>query len=171
MGFQQQFRQLLRILLIVFLAALMLMSISRGWFLLLAADLSRLPALSQDVWRAFYIGLRFDAKVIALAFAPLLLSGLVMAASHRLFCWWRKLLPNYVGLIFFLLTAFSIGNYYYYVTYGNYIDVFAFGLFDDDTHAVLVNAWQDYPILRSFFISVALSQLHWPGWPIRALLG
>ncbi|NMV21023.1 LTA synthase family protein, partial [Vibrio parahaemolyticus] len=89
-----------------------------------------------------------------LAFAPLLLSGLVMAASSRLFCWWRKLLPSYVGLIFFLLTAFSIGNYYYYVTYGNYIDVFAFGLFDDDTHAVLVNAWQDYPILRSFFISV-----------------
>ncbi|EJK2116487.1 LTA synthase family protein [Vibrio navarrensis] len=163
MGFQQQFRQLLRILLIVFLAALMLMSISRGWFLLLAADLARLPALSQDVWRAFYIGLRFDAKVIALAFAPLLLSGLVMAASHRLFCWWRKLLPSYVGLIFFLLTAFSIGNYYYYVTYGNYIDVFAFGLFDDDTHAVLANAWQDYPILRSFFISVALAWLAYQG--------
>ncbi|NMS18509.1 LTA synthase family protein, partial [Vibrio parahaemolyticus] len=116
MGFQQQFRQLLRILLIVFLAALVLMSISRGWFFLLAADFARVADLSQDVWRAFYIGLRFDAKVIALAFAPLLLSGLVMAASSRLFCWWRKLLPSYVGLIFFLLTAFSIGNYYYYVT-------------------------------------------------------
>ncbi|MGL0820590.1 LTA synthase family protein [Vibrio vulnificus] len=159
MDFEQQFRQLLRLISMVFLSALVLMSIARGCFLLLAVDLSLFSEMRQDVWRAFYVGMRFDAKIIAIAFAPLLLSGLMMAASRRTFCWWRKLLPSYTALIFFLLTAFSIGNYYYYVTYGNYIDVFVFGLFDDDTKAVLENAWQDYPIVRSFLFSLAIAWL------------
>ncbi|MCX2717508.1 LTA synthase family protein [Helicobacter sp. MIT 21-1697] len=41
----------------------------------------------------------------------------------------------------------GIINFYYFRTYGNKIDVFIFGLKDDDTLAILQIMWQDYPVL------------------------
>ncbi|PUZ79152.1 phosphoglycerol transferase, partial [Vibrio vulnificus] len=135
MDFQQNARRAMRIIFSLIVAALLLLTVSRGLFLLLAADFSDLTGLGNDLFRAFWVGARFDAKIIAIAFAPLFLAGLILAAFARGFSLWQRAVPNYAFVIFFLLTAFSIGNYYYYVTYGNYIDVFAFGLFDDDTEA------------------------------------
>lgn len=50
--------------------------------------------------------------------------------------------------------AFAIVNFYYFRTYDNKIDVFIFGLRDDDTLAVLTILWQDYPILIALFCSL-----------------
>lgn len=157
-SFQHNYRSLIRIILWVNLAAIALLALSRGLFFTLAVEPERLAGLSADVGRAFWVGARFDAKVVFIGFAPALLAGLLLAKT-RLFTWWQKVTPWYAALIFFLLCGFSIGNYYYYVTYGSYIDVFVFGLFDDDTKAVLDNAWQDYPILRSFFTAVLAAVL------------
>ncbi|EPD0967650.1 LTA synthase family protein [Vibrio vulnificus] len=159
MIFQQNAYKTIRIVFSLILAALLLLTTSRGLFLLLAADFSTLRGLGDDLLRAFWVGGRFDAKIIAIAFAPLFLVGLIVASFIRGFSVWQRAVPNYAFVIFFLLSAFSIGNYYYYVTYGNYIDVFAFGLFDDDTEAVLQNAWQDYPIFRSFLVSLTVAWL------------
>ena len=159
MNFQQNAYKTIRIIFSLIVVALLLLTVSRGLFLLFAADVSELAGLGNDLLRAFWVGARFDAKIIAIAFAPLFLAGLILASFPRGFSLWQRSVPNYAFVIFFLLTAFSIGNYYYYVTYGNYIDVFAFGLFDDDTEAVLENAWDDYPILRSFFASLAVAWL------------
>lgn len=41
----------------------------------------------------------------------------------------------------------AIVNFYYFRTYGNKIDIFIFGLKDDDTLAILQIMWQDYPII------------------------
>ncbi|EGR8991359.1 phosphoglycerol transferase [Vibrio vulnificus] len=171
MDFQPNAHRAMRIIFSLIVASLLLLTVSRGLFLLLAADFSDLTGLGNDLFRAFWVGARFDAKIIAIAFAPLFLAGLVLAAFSKGFSLWQRAVPNYAFVIFFLLSAFSIGNYYYYVTYGNYIDVFAFGLFDDDTEAVLENAWEDYPILRSFFVSLAVAWLSRVGaqWLVERL--
>ncbi|MFB9213617.1 LTA synthase family protein [Vibrio sinaloensis] len=157
-SFQHNYRSLIRIVLWVNLAAIVFLALSRGLFFSLAIEPQRLAGLSGDIGRAFWVGARFDAKIVFIGFAPVLLAGLLLAKT-RAFAWWQKATPWYSALIFFLLCSFSIGNYYYYVTYGSYIDVFVFGLFDDDTKAVLDNAWQDYPIVRSFLASVFVAAL------------
>lgn len=163
MNFQHNFRHLIRVISTLVLGGLILLSLARGLFFSQIVEFEQLVGLSSDVWQAFIVGARFDAKIVSIAFAPLLLIGLSVGAFPKVYQRFSRGIPSYVALIFFLLAAFSIGNYYYYVTYGSYIDVFVFGLFDDDTKAVLENAWEDYPIIRSFLASIAISALAFLG--------
>jgi hypothetical protein len=59
-------------------------------------------------------------------------------------------LPPWFGWVAFIVASVAIGNYFYYQTHHNHIDVFAFGLVDDDTCAVLANMWQDYPVIKGY---------------------
>lgn len=159
MNFQQNFKQLSRTIWLSVFIATVIMSVGRLVFLANIGDIAELAHRSTDLCRALFIGLRFDLKVVVIGFAPLLLSGLVLAVFPKVYRLFSKIIPWYAGLIFFLVTGFSIGNYYYYLTYGNHIDVFIFGLADDDTKAVLANAWADYPIFLSFMSSVIVAFL------------
>ncbi|WP_375321548.1 LTA synthase family protein [Aliivibrio logei] len=159
MNFQENYKQLSRVIWLSVFIAVTILCVGRLIFLFNIADSAELAQRSTDLWRALFIGLRFDLKVVVIGFAPLLLIGLIVAAFPRLYRILAKIFPWYAGLIFFLVTGFSIGNYYYYLTYGNHIDVFIFGLADDDTKAVLANAWADYPIFLSFMSSVIVAFL------------
>lgn len=48
----------------------------------------------------------------------------------------------------------AIVNFYYFRTYGSKIDIFIFGLKDDDTLAVLSIIWQDYPVILGIIASL-----------------
>lgn len=157
MSFQQNFKQLSRTIWLSVFIATAIMSVGRLVFLANIGDMTELTHRGGDLWRALFTGLRFDLKIVVIGFAPLLLIGLVLAIFPKAYRFFVKIIPWYAGLIFFIVTGFSIGNYYYYLTYGNHIDVFIFGLADDDTKAVLANAWADYPILLSFISSVIVA--------------
>ncbi|MEZ8223217.1 LTA synthase family protein [Vibrio splendidus] len=163
MDFDQNYRKLTRTLIVLFFTGIALLSLSRAMFYFQIVDSSELIGIEADVWRAFWVGFRFDAKVVAIGFAPLLLVGLILSSFSYLYQKFIRFIPSYSALIFFLLSAMSIANYYYYVTYGTYIDVFVFGLVDDDTEAVLENAWADYPILRSFLTAIFVGLLGYLG--------
>ncbi len=154
MKFQNNFFKISQLILVMVVVSTVILGVSRGLFLVQQVDYSLLTGRGQDLFRALFVGLRFDLKVATIAFAPLFLIGLLFSAFPVLFAFVKRFIPFYTALIFFLLTAFSIGNYYYYITFGNYFDVFVFGLFDDDTEAVLVNAWQDYPIVSAFITTL-----------------
>ena len=159
MNFQENYKQLSRVIWLSVFIAVTVLFVGRLIFLFNIADSAQLAQRSTDLWRALFIGLRFDLKVVVIGFAPLLLIGLIVAAFPKIYRILAKIFHWYAGLIFFLVTGFSIGNYYYYLTYGNHIDVFIFGLADDDTKAVLANAWADYPIFLSFMSSVIVAFL------------
>ncbi|RYU40931.1 LTA synthase family protein [Aliivibrio finisterrensis] len=157
MNFQPNVKRLSRTIGLSIVIAVLILSAGRLIFLANIADTAELVHRGGDLWRALFTGLRFDLKIAAIGFAPLFLIGLAVAAFPRLYRTFSSAIPWYAGLIFFIVTSFSIGNYYYYLTYGNYIDVFVFGLADDDTQAVLANAWADYPIFLSFISSVIVA--------------
>ncbi|AZL83711.1 LTA synthase family protein [Aliivibrio salmonicida] len=157
MSFQQNFKQLSRTIWLSVFIATAIMSVGRLVFLANIGDMAELTHRGGDLWRALFTGLRFDLKIVVIGFVPLLLIGLVLAIFPKAYRFFVRIIPWYAGLIFFIVTGFSIGNYYYYLTYGNYIDVFIFGLADDDTKAVLANAWADYPIFLSFISSVIVA--------------
>lgn len=157
MNFQQNYKQLSRTIWLSVFIAVVIMTVGRLVFLANIGDMAELTHRGGDLWRALFTGLRFDLKIVVIGFAPLLLIGLVLAIFPKAYRFFAKIIPWYAGFIFFLVTGFSIGNYYYYLTYGNHIDVFVFGLADDDTKAVLANAWADYPIFLSFMSSLIVA--------------
>lgn len=54
----------------------------------------------------------------------------------------------------FVFMVAAIVNFYYFRTYGSKIDIFIFGLKDDDTLAVLSIMWQDYPVVLGILASL-----------------
>lgn len=111
----------------------------------------------DDLIRMWVTGLRYDLRVAGMAIAPFLLVGLGIASwSKGWASLWRSL-PLWFGVMAFIVSSVAIGNYFYYQTYHNHIDVFAFGLVDDDTRAVLANLWQDYPVIKGVLVAIVLA--------------
>lgn len=111
----------------------------------------------QDVQRMWFIGARYDLRIAGIALAPFLLSGLALAAWSAGWRAWRRCAPFFIGLVSLIAAASAIGNFYYYQTYHQHFDVFAFGLFEDDTQAVLANMGQDYPVIAASLVALLLA--------------
>lgn len=108
-----------------------------------------LPALAR--------GGRYDLAVTCgWALAVLVLSLPWLLLPRR----WRAWAPRVATVLCMaLLLAFallSVCEFYYYGFYHARFDPVVFGLFEDDTRAVLATAWHDYPVLRGL-LAVALA--------------
>ncbi len=129
-----------------------LVSLFRQVSTFLIGDASEVYQVIPDYIQSIFIGLRFDLRVATIAFAPLFLLGLTLSGTNS-FGIINKIIPIYSFVIYFLGISVSIGNYYYYKTYSNHFDIFMFGLVED-TSAVLLTMWQDYPIIIMSLISL-----------------
>lgn len=135
--------------------------VARLLFVVQVFDLEQLQAHRQGLLEALWMGLRFDAKAAAIILAPwwfMAFAGAASSAALRVYqCGARWYLALAVGLC----ALVSVGNYFYFKTYGNHFDAFMFNFFDGETQAVAANLWQDYPVLRSVAVSVLLAALAW----------
>ena len=117
----------------------------------------------QELSPVFQRGARFDAKTaILLLFLPLLLSLLFgFIASWR--NWLLRLYKSYLTLLLVASTLLALINHFYYRNFQNHIDIFVFGLFEDDVSAIFATIWQDYPwlwfLLLFFILSLSLAWL------------
>lgn len=103
-----------------------------------------------DLARAFGLGARFDLK--ALSFFALIAVLLLVIPSVLTFVFragkflgWIEAI--FVALIFAFIDLLALINHFYIDFYGTEINTIIFGLFEDDTHDILVSVWNDYPIL------------------------
>ncbi|MGQ9445861.1 LTA synthase family protein [[Pasteurella] aerogenes] len=123
----------------------------------LAQDIKQNPTHQQPLKRMQLLGLRFDAKIVAsLLLPPYLISVLLAAFSVSP----TIISAVFFGLIFifsFLLTALTLGNYFYYQTYHTYYDIFIFGLVEEDTNAVLKNIYDDYPVIKALLFTFIMA--------------
>lgn len=117
----------------------------------------QLVAKQADILRMWHIGVRYDLRVAGMAVAPFLVLGLGLASWSKGWGYLWRSLPVWGGITAFIMASAAIGNYFYYQTYHNHIDVFAFGLVDDDTRAVLANLWQDYPVMKGVIAAILLA--------------
>ncbi len=147
MSFQRGFRVLTRQIWVQILLLVSIMMIGRGVMFFAFADSNLIVGKENDVMRMVVTGLRYDLRIAAMGLALIYVIGMIMACRPSLWQVFRRAMPYYCGVIGFIVTAVTIGNIYYYQTYHNHYDLFVFGLIEDDTKAVLINMWQDYPIL------------------------
>ncbi len=107
-----------------------------------------------DIIRMFVYGTFFDLRVICILFGLCLVAMSLLAISEKTTSLWHRCYPTIVTLLSFIIIWLNFVNIKYYQIYQRSIDVFIFGLFDDDTKAILKTLWHDYPVISIIFITV-----------------
>jgi phosphoglycerol transferase MdoB-like AlkP superfamily enzyme len=109
---------------------------------------SGFQAPSSDVAVVILQGMRFDLKVSAIA--GFLLLFILPWVSGRI--------NRRIGLaVAFCFVMLSLINLHYFGFYKTPIDAMVFGLWEDDTSAVLKTIWHDFPVVLTVLIGVALT--------------
>lgn len=105
--------------------------------------------LPSEIFKAFFMGLRFDSVVLFYCLAPLtLLLGLghvlnLQKLLNKMILFTRAYLTVSILVVYIILA----GDLKYYSYFQDHINILAFGLFDDDTLALLHTFWKNYPVL------------------------
>ncbi|TKX29817.1 sulfatase [Campylobacter sp. MIT 12-5580] len=136
----------------------------------LSLDLAFLPHLDLDEIFALYkMGFLLDMRAISPMLLIILCLGYIVLLKQKFACFlaskgfnsvffsnsFDKRFIIFVVACFAAFVAFSaLGGFYYFKAYHTKIDVFIFGLKDDDTAAILKIIWQDYPVLVITFVCV-----------------
>lgn len=103
---------------------------------------------SGDIAALFAQGLLFDIKAASVITAVPFAIGLLCAATRRSAQFFNRMHRSLLTALFALLLLATLANGIYFQVYGKQFDVFVFGLFEEDTQAVLATMWADYPVLR-----------------------
>ncbi|MGE8657484.1 MAG: LTA synthase family protein [Achromobacter sp.] len=152
LNFQRSFL----ILLAPWLVSVLAQGAGRLYLLTTYAPPGTYAALPQDINRTLAVGLLFDMKVAAIAFSAPLLAALVLAARPAAHARWLRCLPGLGAVLATLFAASTVVSVYYFATFSRSIDLFVFGLMDDDTQAILTTLWHGYPVLRTLALLAAL---------------
>lgn len=152
LNFQRSFL----ILLAPWLVSVLAQGAGRAYLLAAYAPPGAYAALSQDINRTLVVGLLFDIKVAAIAFAAPLLIALLLAARPAAQALWLRCLPGLGAVLATLFAASTVVSVYYFATFSRSIDIFVFGLMDDDTQAILLTLWHGYPVLRTLALLAAM---------------
>lgn len=130
---------------------------NRFLFLYVYGNYEQLSSHKTDLFRAFLMGARFDVSVICYGFLPLALFWLSSLCIRKSFS--RKFENAYLifskyYLLFVLLvfTSLQIIDFFFYQFFQSHINILFFGIFNDDTSAVLHSVWTDYPIFKILLV-------------------
>ncbi|MDR3050086.1 MAG: sulfatase-like hydrolase/transferase [Elusimicrobiota bacterium] len=137
---------------LVFLA---FMSLYRALFFLYYKKGMDLTGMGYDIFKAFYMGFRFDLSVIAGINAPpaLVFIVLFLIGKSSLFLKFFDLLKfYYTAFIGFLAVLFCI-DFNFYAYFADHLNILIYGFIEDDTLALLKTFYQNYHI---FLIALGL---------------
>lgn len=164
------FQRSFLVLLAPWLISVLAQSAGRGYLLLRYAAPGTYDALPQDVRRTLATGLLFDIKVASIACSALLLLSMAAAARPGLQRRWQRHLPGLGAAMATLFAAITIISVFYFATFSRSIDIFVFGLVDDDTQAILMTLWHGYPLAQAGLLLAAVLAgtwwlgRRWRGW-------
>lgn len=135
-------------LILFYLLMLFVMSLFRVFFAYYFGTEGLWTQNTSDLFKAFILGLRYDTMVISYIIAPVFLflslgalikskwlMSLILFFSHK----WSYLLSL---LVIFLL----ISDMAFYMYFQDHLNILFFGLFEDDTKAVLIGIQKNYPL-------------------------
>lgn len=166
------FQRSFLILLAPWLVSVLAQGAGRVYLLATYAPPGAYAALPQDINRTLAIGLLFDIKVAAIAFSAPLLAALLLAARPAAQALWLRCLPYLGAVMATLFAASTVVSVCYFATFSRSIDIFMFGLIDDDTRAIVATLWHGYPVLRTLaLLAAVLAATSWLAcrWRARVL--
>ncbi|CAB3705394.1 sulfatase [Achromobacter marplatensis] len=136
----------------------------RAYLLATYAPPATYAARPQDVGKSLGVGLLFDIKVTSIVFSALLLLAMLAAGSRALHARWLRWMPGVGAGLAALFAASTVVTVCYYATFSRSIDIFVFGLIDDDTRAIAMTLWHGYPVAQAgLLLSAVLASTWWLG--------
>ena len=127
------------------LIALVAMSLFRIVFLFYYGGVEKVELYPLQTLNALFFGLRLDLTVIGYIQAVL---TLILIFSKELFL--PRLIPFFKIYLFLTYTIVSLilfADFAFYSFFKEHINLLFFGLFDDDTWAILETIWKNYPVI------------------------
>ncbi|WP_250325332.1 LTA synthase family protein, partial [Campylobacter lari] len=125
---------------------------------------------SENSLMVYVYGLGHDMRTFSAIFLPLFLCGLFSYISlvfkdrkyHAMgggviAKFYIYLSSFYVAFIAFVVLISAFIHYYYFQLYASKIDIFIFGLKDDNTKAILSIVFSDYPIIKALLVAIIFS--------------
>ncbi|MCA1745240.1 MAG: sulfatase-like hydrolase/transferase [Bacteroidales bacterium] len=103
---------------------------------------------SDSVVSAFVMGFRYDAKVVAILMLPMILAGLPLlwfTKNYRK--WLNRVVVVYIGMLGVLILFVEVVNIHYFQFFKLQINVDVFGIFYDDTEALIHSIVADFPVI------------------------
>ena len=145
----ERFLSLIKRQFYIYLGGLFLLLSIRLFFLFRLFSIADIRLNIVEILHAILVGFRFDTMVLMYGMAlPVLLSILSLiigtAKSNGMVMRFNRI---YAIIMLMLFVIVGIVDVYYYNYFQSHINVLAFGLFDDDTTALLKSVWTDYPII------------------------
>lgn len=159
-----RFKQMLSLLLLPWLLSILIQFAGRAYLTLSFLPRDVFTEYRADVHKLIEVGLRFDIRTATILFGSLFILSLFTLFSRTLFAIWWRIQPFLLTLLTFLVFAFTLINLYFFKTYDRYIDIFIFGLIDDDTKAILLTLLHDYPILPIFIALIVVIAVSFWGY-------
>lgn len=155
--FRLFFWRWLKNLAILFLIVLLGMSFLRLGFALFFGDWDVLRENLSDLRYAFFLGVRYDLMPLAyinvLPFLILHLAyfipGKFTIRATRFLCV-SSLTLGYIALLWLYVLDYSFYSYFQ-----DHINILFYGLFEDDTGAVLISIWKNYNVIVWLFLILA----------------
>ena len=129
------------------LLLLIIMAVGRLVMVQVYAEPDMLTGHEADIWAMWRMGVLFDLRTATIALSPLYVLGLIACFSGQAAHIWAVFQKGYSLVLYFIITLAAVTSFYYYQTFHNEIDIFIFGLFNDDTQAIMINIVSDYPLL------------------------
>jgi phosphoglycerol transferase MdoB-like AlkP superfamily enzyme len=149
----------------IYLIALGTFFVYRLVFLLVYGEKADLSSNFHDVFRAFFVGLRFDTTVtlygLLLPFI-LILSTLFVSPKHLAYPKFVKTFIFCFSILMFLtFIIISVIDFYFFKFFQFHINIIFFGIINDDTRAVLKSVWTDYPVIPVIIFVIISVCIYW----------
>lgn len=153
----QYFLKFSRKILIIYLIQLFIFQLFRLALLISFGNYNELIQLKLDILEAFWVGFKFDTCVIFYGLIPVFFLFLIffVIPYKSLISYAKSVLlfsRIYLKVIFFVLFFILIVDFYFFKFFQTHFSQLVFGIKNDDTWAVLVSVWTDYPIIRIFLL-------------------
>ena len=125
---------------------LAVMTVYRFIFFLFFADFSTVLTMKMYILKAFWMGCRFDLSVLAYVNAPITLFFLIcfILQSEFIFRFIVSFVKYYYSLIFPLIFLLFFIDSGFYICFKDHYNLMIFGLFEDDTLALVKTMIVDY---------------------------
>lgn len=156
----------------IYLITLLLFIAFRVAILVSFGDFNDLSAYKSDLFKAFWVGFKFDTSVIAYGLLPMLIFALVVTfvkkSEAKLYASFLKFLKLYTLFMCISFSLMLIADFYFFKFFQSHINMLAFGIIHDDTKAVLDSVWLEYPIIKIGIFIFILGFL-W-NWLMKAVI-
>src|SRR5574344_2074173 len=133
----------------VYIVFLLFMTIFRLVFFTYYNELDNFSNFSFDILKMLFLGFRIDLTVIGYiqAIPTLGIITLYYLNNDKFFRIFQNFLVYYIFVFYFIVTILLFADFGFYSYFKDHLNILFFGLFEDDTIALLQTFWENYSVI------------------------